>query len=104
MKKEGKESEQMILVRYIIRDGNSEHHEFSWWRLPVEKDYGKTIDDKFLIHEVYGDDEEEVFENHYNKDEDCYEDCDNRIIHVASVQDITKQDLAVLIRFHVVNK
>jgi len=107
MKKESKESKQMILVRYIIRDGNSEHHEFSWWRIPVEKDYGKTIDDKFLIHEVYGDDEEEVFEDHYDINfvgEDRYEDSDGRLIHVGSVQNITKKDLAVLIKFGVVPK
>ena len=88
----------MIFVSYTIRDGNSEHQEFSWWRIPVKKDYGKTIDDKFLINEVYGDDDLSEFS------EDCYEDCDNRLIHVGSVQDITKKDLAVLIRFRIVSK
>ena len=47
----------MILVNYVIRDGNSEHQEFSWWKSIIKKDYGKTIDDKFLIYEVYGDDD-----------------------------------------------
>ena len=97
----------MILVNYVIRDGNSEHQEFSWWKTIIKKDYGKTIDDKFLIYEVYGDDELEVFENNYDINfvgEDRYEDSDGRLIHVGSVEDISQKDLAVLIRFGVVSK
>ena len=92
----------MILVNYVIRDGNSEHQEFSWWKSIIKKDYGKTIDDKFLIYEVYGDDELEVFGNNY--DDTLYEDCDGRLIHVGSVEDISQKDLDVLIKFGVVPK
>jgi len=88
----------MILVSYVIRDGNSEHQEFSWWKSIIKKDYGKTIDDKFLIYEVYGDDELEMFEN----DDTRYEDSDGRLIHVGSVEDISQKDLNVLIKFGVV--
>ena len=88
----------MILVNYVIRDGNSEHQEFSWWKTIIKKDYGKTIDDKFLIQEVYGDDNLTEFS------EDCYEDCDDRLIHVGSVEDISQKDLNVLIKFGVVSK
>ena len=88
----------MILVNYVIRDGNSEHQEFSWWKTIIKKDYGKTIDDKFLIQEVYGDDNLTEFS------EDCYEDCDDRLIHVGSVEDISQKDLDILIKFGVVNK
>ena len=86
----------MILVNYVIRDGNSEHQEFSWWKSIIKKDYGKTIDDKFLIYEVYGDDNLTEFS------ESCYEDCDGRLIHVGSVEDISQKELNVLIKFGVV--
>ena len=97
----------MILVNFVILDGNSQHEEYTWWKSIIKKDYGKTIDDKFLIYEVYGDDELEVFENNYDINfvgEDRYEDSDGRLIHVGSVQNITKKDLAVLIKFGVVPK
>ena len=97
----------MILVNFIILDGKSQHEEYTWWKSIIKKDYGKTIDDKFLIYEVYGDDELEVFENNYDKNfvgEDRYEDSDGRLIHVGSVEDISQKDLAVLIRFGVVPK
>ena len=90
----------MILVSYVIRDGNSEHQEYAWWKSIIKKDYGKTIDDKFLIYEVYGDDELEMFGN----DDTLYEDCDGRLIHVGSVEDISQKDLNVLIKFGVVPK
>ena len=90
----------MIFVNFVIRDGNSEHQEFSWWKSIIKKDYGKTIDDKFLIHDVYGDDELEMFGN----DDTLYEDCDDRLIHVGSVEDISQKDLNVLIKFGVVPK
>ena len=88
----------MIFVNFVIRDGNSEHQEFSWWESIIKKDYGKTIDDKFLIYEVYGGDDLSEFS------EACYEDCDGRLIHVGSVEDISQKDLAVLIKFGVVPK
>jgi len=97
----------MILVNFVILDGNSQHEEYTWWESIIKKDYGKTIDDKFLIYEVYGDDELEVFENNYDINfvgEDRYEDSDGRLIHVGSVENITKKDLAVLIKFGVVPK
>ena len=97
----------MILVNFVILDGNSQHEEYTWWKSIIKKDYGKTIDDKFLIYEVYGDDELEVFENNYDINfvgEDRYEDSDGRLIHVGSVENITKKDLAVLIKFGVVPK
>ena len=97
----------MILVNFVILDGKSQHEEYTWWKSIIKKDYGKTIDDKFLIYEVYGDDELEVFENNYDKNfvgEDRYEDSDGRLIHVGSVEDISQKDLAVLIRFGVVSK
>ena len=97
----------MIFVNFVIRDGNSEHQEYAWWKSIIKKDYGKTIDDKFLIYEVYGDDELEVFENNYDKNfvgEDRYEDSDGRLIHVGSVEDISQKDLDVLIKFGVVPK
>ena len=97
----------MILVNFVILNGKSQHEEYAWWKSIIKKDYGKTIDDKFLIYEVYGDDELEVFENNYDINfvgEDRYEDSDGRLIHVGSVENITKKDLAVLIKFGVVPK
>ena len=88
----------MIFVNFVILDGKSQHEEYAWWKSIVKKDYGKTIDDKFLIYEVYGDDELEMFEN----DDTRYEDCDGRLIHVGSVEDISQKDLNVLIKFGVV--
>ena len=86
----------MIFVNFVILDGNSQHEEYAWWKSIVKKDYGKTIDDKFLIYEVYGDDDLTEFS------EDRYEDSDNRLIHVGSVEDISQKDLNVLIKFGVV--
>ena len=88
----------MIFVNFVILDGKSQHEEYAWWKSIVKKDYGKTIDDKFLIYEVYGDDELEMFES----DRTRYEDSDNRLIHVGSVEDISQKDLNVLIKFGVV--
>ena len=89
---------RMIFVNFVILDGKSQHEEYAWWKSIVKKDYGKTIDDKFLIYEVYGDDELEMFEN----DDTRYEDSDGRLIHVGSVEDISQKDLNVLIKFGVV--
>ena len=89
---------RMIFVNFVILDGKSQHEEYAWWKSIVKKDYGKTIDDKFLIYEVYGDDELEMFEN----DNTRYEDSDGRLIHVGSVEDISQKDLNVLIKFGVV--
>ncbi len=88
----------MIFVNFVILDGKSQHEEYAWWKSIVKKDYGKTIDDKFLIYEVYGDDELEMFEN----DDTRYEDSEGRLIHVGSVEDISQKDLNVLIKFGVV--
>ena len=98
---------KMIFVNFVILDGKSQHEEYAWWKSIIKKDYGKTIDDKFLIYEVYGDDELEVFENNYDINfvgEDRYEDSDGRLIHVGSVEDISQKDLDVLIKFGVVPK
>ena len=89
---------RMIFVNFVILDGKSQHEEYAWWKSIIKKDYGKTIDDKFLIYEVYGDDELEMFEN----DDTRYEDSDGRLIHVGSVEDISQKDLNVLIKFGVV--
>jgi hypothetical protein len=88
----------MIFVNFVILDGNSQHEEYAWWKSIVKKDYDKTIDDKFLIYDVYGDDDLTEFS------EDRYEDSDNRLIHVGSVEDISQKDLNVLIKFGVVPK
>ena len=45
---------------------------------------------------MYGDDDLSEFS------ESCYEDCDGRLIHVGSVEDISQKDLNVLIKFGVV--
>jgi hypothetical protein len=95
-KKTFKGESRMIFVNFVIRDGNTEHPEFSWWKSIIKKDYGKTIDDKFLIHDVYSDDKLTEFS------ESCYEDSDGRLIHVGSVEDISQKDLNVLIKFGVV--
>ena len=97
-KKTFKGESRMIFVNFVILDGKSQHEEYAWWKSIIKKDYGKTIDDKFLIYEVYGDDELEMFEN----DDTRYEDNDGRLIHVGSVEDISQKDLNVLIKFGVV--
>ena len=95
----------MFLVTYKIQDGEHEYHEYSWYDIGTKSDYDAgVIKDKVLIQEVYGDEEEEIFENNYDDDTNTYENYNNDWVSVYSVKDITPKELDVLDKFGVVYK
>jgi len=57
----------MFLVTYKIKEGDKDYHEYSWFEMGTQSDYDAgVIKDKVLIQEVYGDEEEEIFENNFD--------------------------------------
>ena len=95
----------MFLVTYKIHDGEHEYYEYSWFSMGTQSDYDAgVIKDKVLIQEVYGDEEEEIFENNYDDDTNTYENYNSDWVSVYSVKDITPKELDVLDKFGVVYK
>jgi|TARA_R100000781_G_C3967191_1_gene88833 hypothetical protein len=95
----------MILVTYKIKGGDTEYHEYSWFSMGTQHDYEiGVIKSKVLIQEVYGDDEEEIFENNYDDDTNTYENYNNDWVSVHSVKDITPKELDVLDKFRIICK
>ena len=96
----------MIFVTYKIQDGEHEYFDYSWFsKLGTQSDYDTgVIKDKVLIQEVYGDEEEEIFENNYDEDTNTYENYNNNWVSVYSVKDITPKELDVLDKVRVVAK
>ena len=95
----------MFLVTYKIHDGEHEYFDYSWFSMGTQSDYDAgVIKDKVLIQEVYGDEEEEIFENNYDDDTNTYENYNNDWVSVYSVKDITPKELDVLDKFGVVYK
>ena len=96
----------MIFVKFKIEDGACEYFDYSWFKDYGEAHYenGESITDKDMIQAVYGDDEEEIFENNYDDDTNTYENYNNDWVSVYSVKDITPKELDVLDKFGVVYK
>ena len=70
----------------------------------TQSDYDAgVIKDKVLIQEVYGDEEEEIFENNYDDDTNTYENYNNDWVSVYSVKDITVKELKMLTKFGIVS-
>ena len=94
----------MFLVTYKIKEGDKECHEYSWFAIGTQSDYAAgVIKDKVLIQEVYGDEEEEIFENNYDDDTNTYENYNNDWVSVYSVKDITVKELKMLTKFGIVS-
>ena len=98
----------MILVTYNIKAYNSygeyEYQEYSWFSMGSEADYNMgVIKDKVLIKEVYGDEEEEIFEDNYDDDTNIF-DYYTGDISVYSVQNITIEELDVLDKLGIINR
>ena len=94
----------MFLVTYKIKEGDKDYHEYSWFEMGTQSDYDAgVIKDKVLIQEVYGDEEEEIFENNYDDDTNTYENYNNDWVSVYSVKDITVKELKMLSKFGIVS-
>ena len=93
----------MIFVKFKIEYGDCELYDYSWF-----KDYGlahyengESITDKDMIREVYGEEDEEIFEDNFDEDTNTYEDYNDDFISVYKVQEMTQKELDVLVKMGV---
>ena len=94
----------MIFVKFKIEFDGCELYDYSWF-----KDYGKAhyengefITDKDMIREVYGEEDEEIFEDNFDEDTNTYTDYNDDVISVYKVQEMTQKELDVLVKMGVV--
>ena len=94
----------MIFVKFKIQSGDYEYFDYSWF-----KDYGlahyengESITDKDMIREVYGEEDEEIFEDNFDEDTNTYTDYNDDVISVYKVQEMTQKELDVLVKMGVV--
>ena len=93
----------MIFVKFKIQYGDCELYDYSWF-----KDYGKAhyengefITDKDMIREVYGEEDEEIFEDNFDEDTNTYTDYNDDVKSVYKVQEMTQKELDVLVKMGV---
>ena len=92
----------MILVKFKIEYGDCELYDYSWFDMGTQHDYELgVIKDKVLIQEVYGEEDEEIFENNFDEDTNTYEDYNGDFISVYKAQDMTEKELDVLVKMGV---
>ena len=98
----------MIFVKFIIDNGGIEYFDYSWF-----KDYSiahyedsKSITDKDIIREVYGDEENgnEHFEDNFKEENNTYTYSDDDVISVHRVQEMTEKELDVLVKLGVLHR
>ena len=96
----------MIFVKFKIQSGDYEYFDYSWF-----KDYGlahyengESITDKDMIREVYGEEDEEIFEDNFDEDTNTYTDYNDDVISVYKVQEMTQKELDVLVKMGVLYK
>ena len=94
----------MIFVKFKIEFDGCELYDYSWF-----KDYGlahyengESITDKDMIREVYGEEDEEIFEDNFDEDTNTYTDYNDDVISVYKVQEMTQKELDVLVKMGVV--
>ena len=93
----------MIFVKFTIDNGGIEYLDYAWF-----KDYGlahyengESITDKDIIREVYGEEDEEIFEDNFDEDTNKYTDYNDDVISVYKVQEMTQKELDVLVKMGV---
>ena len=96
----------MIFVKFKIEFDGCELYDYSWF-----KDYGlahyengESITDKDMIREVYGEEDEEIFEDNFDEDTNTYTDYNDDVISVYKVQEMTQKELDVLVKMGVLYK
>tara|TARA_R110001592_G_scaffold310134_1_gene584669 strand:+ start:525 stop:815 length:291 start_codon:yes stop_codon:yes gene_type:complete len=93
----------MIFVKFKIQYGDCELYDYSWFKDYGEAHYenGESITDKDMIREVYGEEDEEIFENNFDEDTNKYTDYNDDVISVYKVQEMTQKELDVLVKMGV---
>jgi len=93
----------MIFVKFKIEDGACEYFDYSWFKDYGEAHYenGESITDKDMIQAVYGEEDEEIFEDNFDEDNNKYEDYNGDFISVHKVQEMTQKELDVLVKMGV---
>ena len=93
----------MIFVKFKIQYGDCELYDYSWFKDYGEAHYenGESITDKDMIREVYGEEDEEIFENNFDEDTNKYTDYNDDVISVYKVQEMTEKELDVSVKMGV---
>ena len=93
----------MIFVKFKIQYGDCELYDYSWFKDYGEAHYenGESITDKDMIREVYGEEDEEIFEDNFDEDTNTYTDYNDDVISVYKVQEMTQKELDVLVKMGV---
>ena len=96
----------MIFVQFTIDYGGYECFDYAWF-----KDYGlahyengESITEKDMIREVYGEEDEEIFENNFDDETNVYTDYNDDTIAVHRVQEMTQKELDVLVKMGVLHR
>ena len=94
----------MIFVTFTIDYGGYEYLDYSWFKDYGEAHYenGESITDKDMIREVYGEEDEEIYENNFDDETNVYTDYNDDTIAVHKVQEMTQKELDVLVKMGVV--
>ena len=93
----------MIFVKFKIEFDGCELYDYSWFKDYGEAHYenGESITDKDMIREVYGEEDEEIFEDNFDEDTNTYTDYNDDVISVYKVQEMTQKELDVLVKMGV---
>ena len=93
----------MIFVKFKIEFDGCELYDYSWFKDYGEAHYenGESITDKDMIREVYGEEDEEIFEDNFDEDTNTYTDYNDDVISVHKVQEMTQKELDVLVKMGV---
>ena len=96
----------MIFVKFKIEYGDCELYDYSWFKDYGEAHYenGESITDKDMIREVYGEEDEEIFEDNFDEDTNTYEEYNGDVYSVYKVQEMTQKELDVLVKMGVLYK
>jgi len=96
----------MIFVKFKIEFDGCELYDYSWFKDYGEAHYenGESITDKDIIREVYGEEDEEIFEDNFDEDTNKYTDYNDDVISVYKVQEMTQKELNVLVKMGVLYK
>ena len=96
----------MIFVKFKIEFDGCELYDYSWFKDYGEAHYenGESITDKDMIREVYGEEDEEIFENNFDNETNVYTDYNDDTIAVHKVQEMTQKELDVLVKMGVFHR
>ena len=96
----------MIFVKFKIEYGDCELYDYSWFKNYSLAHYenGESITDKDIIRDVYGEEDEEIFEDNFDEDTNKYTDYNDDVISVYKVQEMTQKELDVLVKMGVLHR